>query len=358
MIGLRGIAEAVGRTARAVVRLAQLPPSAQPGGTPYMVMHRENKWRLLRYPTAARAWQRPVLIVPSLINRYGVLDLLPERSLVRWLSERGHDVWLIDWGTPGPEDAEITLDTIAGRYLGRAARIAARTTGQPVHLLGYCLGGTLATMYTAAFPEHVASLTNLAAPIDFHRGEGVMASWARDRRIDVAGIAAAFGNIPAVLLQASFTAMRPTVPWVKVAALLDRSADRDWLRSFAAVESWASNNVPFAGRAYVEWIERMYRDNALRRGGLTLEGRPVALSAIRCPVLTVAFDDDHIVAVESAEALHAEIRSPDAQRLRLPGGHVGAVVGRRASTGLWPSLSAFWAQRDGAEAAASLPRAS
>ena len=155
-----------------LVSLVRRAPRGMPvvgrdvGATPHTVVWRENKWRLLRFTPAQRRFATPVLLVPSLINRWYVLDLGPERSFIEWLVEQGHEVFCIDWGTPGDEDRYLTWDDIGGRYLGRAVRIAARETGD-VHVLGYCLGGTLATAYVAAFPEHVASLTALAAPVDF-----------------------------------------------------------------------------------------------------------------------------------------------------------------------------------------------
>ena len=95
------------------------------GLTPHDVVWRENKWRLLRFRGTAR-YRTPILMVPSLINRWYVLDLGPTRSLIEWLVAQGHEVFCIDWGTPGAEDRYLTWDDIAGRYIGRALRMAAR----------------------------------------------------------------------------------------------------------------------------------------------------------------------------------------------------------------------------------------
>nr|MBA3539695.1 class III poly(R)-hydroxyalkanoic acid synthase subunit PhaC [Deltaproteobacteria bacterium] len=123
-----------------------LPPVGQ---TPHDVVWTENKWRLLRFAPAEPKFATPILMVPSLINRWYVLDLGPGRSLIEWLVAQGHIVYCIDWGTPTAEDRYLTWDDIGGRYVGRAVRIAARETGPEgkVHVLGYCLGGTLATAY-------------------------------------------------------------------------------------------------------------------------------------------------------------------------------------------------------------------
>jgi len=332
---------------RSLLRLAGARPP-KVGRTPCDVVHQENKWRLLRYrgdgPTK---YARPVLIVPSLINRHYVLDLLPGRSFVEWMVERGHDVFMIDWGTPGDEDRHLDLDTIAGRYLGRAIRVASRLgRADDVHLLGYCLGGTLAAIHTAAHGDKVASLTALATPVDFDKGGGKLRAWTNTRSFNVRDLVGALGNAPWPLLQASFHMLKPTAALAKGMALLDRGADRGWLEGFLAVERWASDNVSFPGAAYVDWLQRMYRDNALATGEYRLQGRSAALSRITCPLHAITFEDDHIVPAASAEALATRVSSSDVVKLHLRGGHVGAVVARRAAQTLWPALSEFWAERD------------
>ena len=105
-------------------------PKPPVGTTPADVVHRENKWRLLRYRarTSGPAYRTPVLLVPSLINRHYVLDLLPGKSMAEDLVKAGHDVYCVDWGTPGDEDRYLTFDDVCDRYLGRAIRHVARNS--------------------------------------------------------------------------------------------------------------------------------------------------------------------------------------------------------------------------------------
>jgi polyhydroxyalkanoate synthase len=331
-----------------IIALLRRAPKGLPavGQTPHTVAHHENKWRLLRFTPSQRKFQRPILMVPSLINRYYVLDLGPGRSLIEWLVAQGHEVYCIDWGTPGPEDRHLTWDDIGGRYLGRAVRHCARhsPTGD-VHVLGYCLGGALAAPYVAAFPDGIASFLALATPIDFSQA-GIMSLWTRTRSFDVRAIVDAFGNVPWPLMQLSFKMMRPTLDATKVVGLLDRAWDDEFLDGFLATEKWGNDNVSFPGECYARYIEELYRGNALVAGTFTLLGRPVKLSAIRCPVLALAFSDDHIVPVDSARPLVELVSSRDKQLVVDRGGHVGAVVSRKAADRLWPALHTFWAQRD------------
>jgi polyhydroxyalkanoate synthase len=326
------------------------------GLTPADVVHSENKWRLLRYRGAAD-FATPVLLVPSLINRHYVLDLRPGRSFVEFLVEHGHDVYMIDWGTPGDEDRYLDWDDIVDGYLGRAIRLAARRAGR-VHLLGYCLGGTLAAVHAAARPERVASLMLVAAPIDFHQG-GLLARWTTTPSFDLDALTEAFANVPWPLMQASFHMLRPTLNLSKLVSMIDRAWDDEFLDHFAALERWGNDNVSFPGRAYRRYVQDLYRENRLVTGTFTMSGRPARLDAIRQPVLVVSFANDHIVPDRSATAALDLVSSPDRSLLRVPGGHVGAMVSRKAREGLWGQLSAWWAERDDqSEADPELPNES
>ena len=319
------------------------------GTTPADVVHTENKLRLLRYRRSTPAtFETPVLLVPSLINRHYVLDLLPQKSFAAWLVQRGFDVYCIDWGTPGDEDKFLTFDEICDGYLGRAIRSAARSAGaQKVHLLGYCMGGILTTIHAAVRPSHVASLTTLAAPVRFD-GAGLLGSWTRSPTFDVRSLVNAYGNVPWTLLQSSFHMLRPTLTLSKMVHLLDRAWDDESLDGFLAIEAWGNDNVSIPGAFYQRYIEDLYQRDLLSRGEFTLSGRPARLYAIRCPTLAVTFEHDTIVPWKDAKELVDRVSSTDKEWLHLQGGHVGAVVSKSASQKLWPKLAAFWEERDGA----------
>ena len=324
-------------------------PKPPVGTTPSDVVHRENKLSLLRYrprPEGVR-YAKPVLLVPSLINRHYVLDLLPGKSFAEYLVKQGHDVYCIDWGTPTDEDRYVTFDDVTDRYLGRVVRrVAAMSQCDDVHLLGYCLGGTLAAIHAAARPEHVASLTLLAAPVKFH-DDGLLSTWVRSPTFDLAAMVAAFGNVPWQLMQGAFQLLRPTLPLAKAVTMLDRAWNDEFLDGFLALETWGNDNVSFPGACYERYVTDLYRADELARGELRLSGRPARLDAVRCPVLAVTFEHDEIVPWASAAAVLDLVGTADKHHMHLPGGHVGAVVSKSAARGLWPALAKFWADRDG-----------
>jgi len=343
----RGRPGVLASLARLAGVLRKGPPPV--GQTPHDEVWRENKMRLLRFrPTrpATERWRTPILLVPSLINRWYILDLRPGKSFAEYLVAQGHDVYVIDWGTPTAEDRFVTFDDVCQGYIGRAVRkVADRSPDGVAHVLGYCLGGTLAAIHTAANPARVASLVALAAPVDFHHG-GLLAQWTQAPGFDIDALVDGFGNVPWPLMQASFQLLKPTLGAQKAVALIDRAWDDEFLDGFLATERWGNDNVSFPGECYRRYIRELYQENRLALGTMTLAGRPARLDAIDCPVLAVTFGHDHIVPTASAAALVAQVASPDKAQLHLSGGHVGAVVSRKAAVTLWPQLSRWWATRD------------
>lgn len=323
-------------------------PMPKVGQTPSTVVHRENKWRLLRYLPRPEglAWRTPVLMVPSLINRHYVLDLKPGKSFAEYLVQQGHDVYIIDWGTPGPEDRYLSFDDVCDNYMARALRVATRLSGaEKAHLLGYCLGGTLTAIHAAARPERIASLMTLAAPISF-TDSGLLSTWTQLEGFDIDTLVDATGNVPWPLMQASFHMLRPTLNLSKAVHFVDRAWDDEFLDGFFALETWSNDNVSFPGECYRRYIKELYQENRLIKGQFALSGTPARLENITCPVMAVTFTHDNIVPLASSAPLVECVSSRDKQQLQLSGGHVGAVVSRGASRKLWPTLSQWWAQRE------------
>lgn len=337
-------ADVVRRTA-AACRLAGSGPPAV-GQTPADVVLTENKLRLLRYRgTGCERSPIPLLLVPSIINRWYVLDLMPGRSLVEFLRDEGFDVWMIDWGTPGPEDRFVTFDDHVERYLRDCVDEVRRVARVPrVSLLGYCIGGVLTTVFTALHGEAVASLANMAAPIDFH-DRGLLSAWTRPEYFPVDALVDACGNMPASVLQTSFQWLVPAAKALHGLTLWEKLGDPEKLAYYRALSHWADDNVDVPGETYRKLVRDCYQENRLLRDALEIDGRRVELSAIRCPLLLLTAPDDHICPPESAEALAERVSSTDVTTLRGKGRHIGAFVGAIAQRTLWPRLAAWLAER-------------
>jgi polyhydroxyalkanoate synthase subunit PhaC len=285
----------------------------------------------------------PILLVPSLINRWYVLDLRPGASLVEALVGAGLDVWLLDWGVPEAEDRHLDWDAVLQRLDRAARRVLRETAGSALALLGYCMGGTLAAIHAAQHPDRMAALVTLAAPIDFAEG-GMLRRMVDPAWFDAGAVADA-GNVAPSQMQAGFTALRPTLDAAKLAALPDLAADPGARDAFLALEAWASDNVPFPGEAYRRYIAGLYQGNELVAGTHRANGAPALLGAIRCPVLAITGSRDAICPPPAAAALLRHVGSSDASALEVPGGHVGAVVGSRAAAEMYPALIRWLASR-------------
>ncbi|MEW5737322.1 MAG: alpha/beta fold hydrolase [Myxococcota bacterium] len=323
-------------------------PKPKVGQTPADEVFAENKWRLLRYRARPEGlmFRTPILLVPSLINRHYVLDLMPGKSFAEYLVAQGFDVFCIDWGTPGDEDRFLTFDEVVDSYLGRAIRqVAAHAPGEKVHVLGYCMGGSLAAIHAAVHPERIASFVALAAPIRF-RDDGLLSRWTNTKGFDVDVLVDAAGNVPWQLMQSAFHLLRPTLNLSKAVTLIDRAWNDEFLDGFLALETWGNDNVSLPGEFYRTYIHALYQDDGLVSGRFHLKGRRVDLKNLTCPTLAVTFEHDSIVPAASASVLLEACGAKVKQHVHLPGGHVGAVVSKHAAKTLWPQLKAFFEQHE------------
>jgi len=320
------------------------------GGTECDVVHRENHVTVKRYrpadPDAGPTYETPLLLVPSLINRHYVLDLLPEKSFAEWFVQQGHDVYILDWGRPGDEARYLTFDELISTYIDHAVkRVARRSPRGNVHALGYCLGGTLTSIYNAHDDSRLAGHIAMAAPVEFD-DDGLLVRWTNTETFDVDALVEATGLVPWPLMQAAFHLLDPTLNLKKGVRLVDRAWEDEFLNSFLAIETWGNDNVSFPGEAYKKYIQSLYRDDELIRGELRIDGRRIDLGEIETPTLAITFEHDHIVPAESASPLVDAIGSADAEHLHLPGGHVGAVVSRKSKEHLWPQIQEWLAGHD------------
>ena len=312
------------------------------------VLFEDGTAKLYRFPRSpdslvARSDKAPgpaVLLVPSLINRWFVLDLRAGASVVEALSAAGLDVFCLDWGEPNDEDRFLTWDNVVAR-LGRFVRRTCREAAVPrIGLLGYCIGGTLSAIHTAIEPERIGALVNLAGPIDFEHA-GFLGHMTNPRWFDPESIGSA-GNMSAAQMQAGFTALRPTSQIAKIVGYLDKLSDPERLDALSALDTWASDNIAFPAAAYVRYIKDLYQENELVRGTHRVLGKAALLSNIGCPVLTVTTTKDAICPPKAALALNALVGSGDVSDIAIPGGHVGAVVGENAKTLLYPKIAEFF----------------
>jgi poly(3-hydroxyalkanoate) synthetase len=290
----------------------------------------EGSARLLDYGGPGR----PVLVVPSLVNRAHVLDLAEGSSFLRWLAANGARPLLLDHGWPDAAERRFTLtDHIAGRLL-RAARAAAAIAGRPPVLAGYCMGGTMAVAAAAQAPKLFAALAVFAAPWDFHAADGGAQGASIAALLPVLEPLLAFDStLPVDALQALFAALDPYSIAEKYRgfAALDPASAR--AEKFVALEDWLNDGVPLAAPVARECLADWYGRNTPARGAWRVAGLAVDPCAISMPGFVAIPARDRIVPPESAEPLAAVL--PRATIHRPAAGHIGMVAGASAERALW-----------------------
>jgi polyhydroxyalkanoate synthase subunit PhaC len=309
---------------------------------------REGTTRLLDYGGDGAT----VLVVPSLINRAYVLDLMPEKSLLRWLAGNGLRPLLVDWDQPGAVERRFTLtDYIAGR-LESALDAAVDLTGRPVAVMGYCMGGLLALALAARRPRQVSALALLATPWDFHAERPEQGRLLGALVPSLGTLFQRWGELPVDVLQTLFASLDPLLAlrkFTRFAALDERDARA---AEFVALEDWLNDGVPLALPVAEDCLGGWYGANTTARGAWRIAGRAIDPARCTMPALVVVPAQDRIVPPGSARALASLL--PQVSALQPTLGHIGMVVSKEAPTAVWRPLRAWLLRHSGPAAA---PRA-
>lgn len=296
----------------------------------------EGGSRLLDYGGAGR----PLLVVPSLVNRAYVLDLLPGRSMLRWLAGQGVRPLLLDWGWPGELERGFTLtDYVAGRL----ERALAALPG-PVPVAGYCMGGLLALAAALRRPDRVAALALLATPWDFASGAGGRGAAAAALLPGLEPILAAHGALPVDVIQTLFAGLDPWSIAAKFRAFARLDPEGERARLFVALEDWLNDGVPLAAPVARDCLAGWYGRNDPARLAWRIAGAPVDPAALALPVFLAVPHRDRIVPPEGALALAAHLAAGGLREVKVheaPAGHIGMVAGGTAEAALWQPFAAW-----------------
>jgi polyhydroxyalkanoate synthase len=320
---------------------------ARVGVTPKDPVWTHRQTTLYRYRSEKRTHPIPVLLVFALINRPDIFDLRPGNSFVEFLLDQGFDVFLIDWGYPDEEDADMGLENYVCDELHWGIREVLRASGQDeLSLLGWCIGGTLCLLYGGWNPDNaIRNMVLLTTPVDT-RGS-LYANWVGREAFDVDYVAAGSNVVPGRAIDWANKLMKPvTNYWVTYRQLWDGvlsgTARREAYQSMAR---WVADNPPFPATAYQQWITWMYKENRLVRGRMRLRGERVDLGWIDQSLLVVTAGADHIAPPEGTHPLLDLVGSEDVTRLDRPGGHIGLMAGSKARKEIWPDIAEWLAPR-------------
>ncbi|HEY3145819.1 MAG TPA: alpha/beta fold hydrolase [Dongiaceae bacterium] len=304
------------------------------------VIWREGTTVLRDYRRGSDAGAPRLLVVPSLINRYYILDLEPESSFLADLAGRGYAPFVVDWDAPGAQEQGFDLTRyIAGRLEG-ALDAVMRQPGGPVIVIGYCMGGNLALALAVRRQKDIAALACLATPWDFHADGQTQAQLigAIGRHLDP--VFQALGEMPVDVLQSFFASLDPLSILAKFRRFAEMEGDQ--ARRFVALEDWLNDGVGLAAAVARECLTKWYGENSTALGQWRIAGEPVRPENLRVPALAMVPSADRIVPPKSALGLAQ--RLPCCETLTPAAGHIGMMVGGSARAKVWGPLD-VWLRR-------------
>lgn len=315
--------------------------------TPYQVVYEEDRVRLKYYkPVKNISVKSPLLVVYALINRETMLDLQPDRSVIRNLLNEGIEVYMIDWGYPSKKDRFLNHDDHVNGYMdGIVDYIRTRHGTSSINLLGICMGGDLCLMYAALHPEKVKNLVITVTPTNFEVQTGLLHVWSKDFNVD--RILKNHGNMPGDMLNLTFLLVNPArLILDKYVNFISNCHDKIFVENFLRMEKWIFDSPDVPGALFREFITLLYQENQLIQNKLELGGRLVDLNNITMPLLNIYARYDHLVPPETCVDITSRVGSKDTENLCLDTGHIGIYVSSKSQKLFVPKIAQWLQQRD------------
>ena len=264
--------------------------------------------QLLQFtPSTDEVYETPLVIFPPWINKYYVLDLRPENSMIRWLTAQGFTVFVASWVNPGPDFAAMTVSDYArGGVYAALEAVMKQCKVKAASAVGYCIGGTLLSTALADMAaqndgkggdDRVATATFFAAQQDFTEAGDLLLftndDWLADldKRMQAAG-----GVLPALAMADTFNMLRANdLIWSNFVNnyLLGKE-----LGAFDLLY-WNADQTRMPRALHMSYLRDFYKDNRLAKGEFVLDGRTLDLGKVKTPIYVQAAREDHIAPMRS-----------------------------------------------------------
>lgn len=310
--------------------------------TPRQALWKRNKATLWYYPAPVKKYHTPLYLVYSLVNKPTILDLLPNRSLIGALTNAGYDVYLIDFGVPGYEDGNMTIDDYILKYIQPGARVALKhSNSNDISVMGFCLGGTLAAIYATIASEPIKNLILFVTPIDFSYFPkfNLLHQAIMDETIDVSPLIDALGIIPAAFMNYGVRLITSPVYISPYLSLLEKGHNKDYVEKWSLFNQWTKDHIAFPGAALKQIIQDLIISNKLVNRKLTIGGEPARMEQISANLLVIASTNDELVPIEQALPIIDLTGSEDKKLIQLPNGHTGLATGAGLPSNLFQWLA-------------------
>jgi polyhydroxyalkanoate synthase len=296
--------------------------------TPGRVVYRNHLIELIQYEAQTESvYKEPILIIPAWIMKYYILDLSPRNSLVKWLVSQGHTVFIISWRNPTEEDRNLGMDDYyrlgAMAAIDKVSKLIRKTK---IHLMGYCLGGTLALITAAAMAKNddhrLKSLTLLAAQGDFTDAGELMLFITKSELSFLENMMWDQGYLDTKQMAGSFQMLRSyDLIWSKMVQDYMHGNERGMIDLLA----WNADATRMPYKMHSEYLEKLFLNNDFAAGRFTLEGKHVVAENIHVPSFVVSTEKDHVAPWQSVYKIHLMISS-DITFVLANGGHNAGIV--------------------------------
>jgi polyhydroxyalkanoate synthase len=320
--------------------------------TPTHVIDEGPQRTVHRYrPTRRRRWHAPVLLVPPLAAPASCFDLWRGSSLAAHLLALGYPAYLLDYGPIAFSDRQLGIEHWVDDVIPNAVRaVSEDSDGLPVQVVGWCLGGIMATLAAAGNDLPVRSVTMVASPFDFEK----VRTMAPIRRLAeltggrlVTSLYSALGGAPAPLVSLGFQVTALDKRITKPLFTLQHLGDRELLAHVEAVDDYMAHMLAYPGRTFAQLYHRFFRVNDLADGRIDLGDRCIDIAALDVPVLVVAGKNDVLAPAEAVTVVEPLLTGAPSVRVELaPGGHLGVLTGRGARETTWRVLDEFLGVND------------
>src|SRR5919109_3549748 len=309
------------------------------GNTPHEILDETKAYTLLHYrPLVSKTAKTPLLVVYALINKSYILDLQPDKSWIGNLLRQGFDIYLLDWKTPTSIDKYVSFDDYVNYYVDDCVDLVTKENSvERLTLHGYCLGSTMAAMYTSLHQEKVRNLVTIAPIIDTENDKTVLANFAR--YLDVDKIIEISGNFPRECLYVCFSMLKPFKQGInKYINLVENIDNTKFVQNFLRMEKWLYDTPTIAGETFKQWIEDIYQKNLLVKNEMKIGEDLIDLSKISIPVLNIIAEEDHLVSPQCSVALNDVVSSADKRLMHFHTGHVGLIASSYSQNNVLPKV--------------------
>lgn len=290
--------------------------------------------RLLSY--GGKAGRPSVLLIPSLINRYYILDLTLRLSLARYLQGRGLNVFVVDWGTPSASELHFNCGMYVTEVIAPMAEWISTHMPGPLIPAGYCMGGLLTLGLAQIRPDLADAIALLATPWDFQVPQFPRFTLTQS---EVAGLErhlASYDSISAETIHTLFQCANPYAFQNKLRNFSRMDKHHPATQEFLAIEHWVNDGVPMARGVAIDCLANWTQRNLPAQGLWRVGGQVVNPAGLKMPCLLAVPQGDRIVPAACSLPLAKLLRK--ATLIEPHGGHVSMMVGARRKAELWEPL--------------------